>query len=80
MWSLNCRRSGCVVLLATQLLSLLLGTLQNENFGVALVANCHLKIFGKNGNRLTNALAADAWPWANRAVPAFSNLERARWM
>ncbi|XHR29865.1 MAG: TraM recognition domain-containing protein [Chthoniobacteraceae bacterium] len=56
----QCREFGVGVVLATQSLALLLGTLQNENAVAALVANCRLKIFGKNGDRLTNSLAAEA--------------------
>ena len=54
----QCREHGVIVLLATQSLSLLAGALRNESKLAALVANCRNKIFGRNGDHLTNQLAS----------------------
>ena len=56
----QCREHGITVLLATQSLSLLSGVLQNDSKLAALVANCRTKVFGRNGDALTNRMAAFA--------------------
>jgi len=54
----QCREHGVIVLLASQSLSLLAGALRSESKLAALVANCRNKIFGRNGDHLTNQLAS----------------------
>ena len=56
----QCREHGVTVLLATQSLSLLAGVLQNDSKLAALVANCRTKVFGRNGDTLTNRMASFA--------------------
>jgi len=56
----QCREHGVTVLLASQSLSLLSGVLQSNAKLAALVANCRTKIFGRNGDALTNQLASFA--------------------
>ena len=54
----QCREHGVIVLLATQSLSLLAGTLRSDAKLAALVANCRTKVFGRNGDQLTNQIAS----------------------
>ena len=56
----QCREHGVIVLMATQSLSLLAGALRNESKLAALVANCRTKVFGRNGDLLTNQIASMA--------------------
>ena len=56
----QCREHGVTVMLASQSLSLLSGVMQNNAKLSALVANCRNKIFGRNGDTLTNQLASFA--------------------
>ena len=56
----QCREHGVTVMLASQSLSLLSGVMQNNAKLAALVANCRTKIFGRNGDTLTNQLASFA--------------------
>jgi hypothetical protein len=56
----QCREHGVLVLMATQSLSLLAGALRSDAKLAALVANCRTKVFGRNGDQLTNQIASMA--------------------
>lgn len=56
----QCREHGVIVLLASQSLSLLSGALHNDSKLAALIANCRTKVFGRNGDPITNRIASEA--------------------
>ncbi len=54
----RCREFGVTVVLASQSLSLVAGTLRDSQKVHALAANCRTKVFGHNSDDYTNSLAS----------------------